>query len=553
MSSIKKETSDTSPVLFLNVKGEPMRFFVRPGPTKVQLQPLITNGGGILCRTQEPNAILLADPGEISAAAEGASQFYISTQYIRDCVIQNKQLDIEGYRFSNLQPVQTRTASRKQKGAGRMGYSLEDDSAILNFIAKHQHDAKGNRVWQEMERQGITSHSWQSMKDRFLKHLQHKLPSKSPKTDKKASSPMKSFLSDNNTSRPSSKPSTPKQTPKRKAQVILFSDSDSTQISPESRPADQPDPESSPEKCSSTERPDSETNQAHTVNNEVHNEPAGDQNQESVQEGEQQQCQQDNQQHEVPTKKARMENDTSGVETSHESTKNSTASSEKGRKKQKTSRSSGRKLGILERAAREFEDSQTLDSQEDQPQSQPSSTGSETDEAQIMAARERAIREQAAITDHPSDAVQHPPEAQNLCTPELKDSAPGPNGVVAPITSNAHMFLFQQESQEDLSQPSEEERVSQDLLEAKQRVVSLMQESEKDLVEVMKALLKASGDVTLAMTYLVEGRDPEVHGPLWTKNDDEILLSADLSGREMLNEKYGAERVSNRIAFLTVE
>lgn len=301
-----KKTSETSPVLFLNVKGEPMRFFLRPGPTKVQLQPLITTGGGVLCRTQEPSAVLLADPGEISAVGEAASQFYISTQYIRDCILHNQQLDIESYRFSNLLPVQTRMAVRKQKGVGRMGYSLEDDSAILKFIAKRQHDAKGNRVWKEMERQGITSHSWQSMKDRFLKHLHQKLPSKSFNKDVKVCRTMTSPSSVNDTPHPSSDTTVP---PKSKVRIISESDSDG------SRPADQPEPEPSPEKCSSAERPDSDTNQTRLGSNDGQNEPQRDQNQESAQEKEQQECPQDD--HEVAAKKARMENDESGTGSSH--------------------------------------------------------------------------------------------------------------------------------------------------------------------------------------------------------------------------------------------
>lgn len=112
------------------------------------------------------------------------------------------------------------------------------------------------------------------------------------------------------------------------------------------------------------------------------------------------------------------------------------------------------------------------------------------------------------------------------------------------------MFLFQQDSQEDLSQPFEEEQLSQSLLETKQHVVSLMQESKKDLVEVMKALLKASGDVRLALSYLLEGYDPEVHEPTWTRHDDKMLLSDDSLEFERLQEKYGAESVSRRAAFL---
>ncbi len=56
--------SDISPVLFLTVDGEPMSFFLRPGPVKCKLQPLITAGGGLLCNVQQPGAILLIDPEE---------------------------------------------------------------------------------------------------------------------------------------------------------------------------------------------------------------------------------------------------------------------------------------------------------------------------------------------------------------------------------------------------------------------------------------------------------------------------------------------------------
>lgn len=53
-----------SPVLFMDVDGEPMSFFLRPGPVKRKLQPFITAGGGLLCNVQQPGAILLIDPEE---------------------------------------------------------------------------------------------------------------------------------------------------------------------------------------------------------------------------------------------------------------------------------------------------------------------------------------------------------------------------------------------------------------------------------------------------------------------------------------------------------
>lgn len=62
--------SDISPVLFMTVDGEPMSFFLRPGPVKCKLQPLIAAGGGILSNVQRPGAILLIDPEENGSIPE---------------------------------------------------------------------------------------------------------------------------------------------------------------------------------------------------------------------------------------------------------------------------------------------------------------------------------------------------------------------------------------------------------------------------------------------------------------------------------------------------
>ncbi|NWR27038.1 TE2IP protein, partial [Tachuris rubrigastra] len=87
--------------LFLWDDGRPMRFYVRPGVSKMRLAPLVLAGGGRLCRVQEPGAVLLAEPGK--AAPGGA----VSTEYVTEC----------------------------------------------------------------LERSGLTRHSWQAMRDRFLRHL----------------------------------------------------------------------------------------------------------------------------------------------------------------------------------------------------------------------------------------------------------------------------------------------------------------------------------------------------------------------------------------------
>lgn len=78
MSSRQQDpATSVSPVLFLTVTGEPMSFFLRPGPLKRQLQPLITAGGGILCRVQQPGAILLIDPEEKSSIPEYTAHWWV--------------------------------------------------------------------------------------------------------------------------------------------------------------------------------------------------------------------------------------------------------------------------------------------------------------------------------------------------------------------------------------------------------------------------------------------------------------------------------------------
>lgn len=42
------------------------------------------------------------------------------------------------------------------------------------YVSKHKSETKGNRLWQKMEKQQVTSHSWQSMKYRYKVQLAKK-------------------------------------------------------------------------------------------------------------------------------------------------------------------------------------------------------------------------------------------------------------------------------------------------------------------------------------------------------------------------------------------
>uniref|UniRef100_A0A3P9C8D3 Telomeric repeat-binding factor 2-interacting protein 1 n=1 Tax=Maylandia zebra TaxID=106582 RepID=A0A3P9C8D3_9CICH len=149
-------------ILFMTVEGEPMNFFLRPGPIKRKLQPLVSAGGGMLCNVQQPGAILLTDPEDRSVIPEST--------YIYDCVEKNEQLNLEDYRL-NPEKVQRHSARLNNS---RSAYTTEEDAAILNYVSKHKTETGGNRLWQEMEKQHVTAHTWQSMKHRYKAQLAKK-------------------------------------------------------------------------------------------------------------------------------------------------------------------------------------------------------------------------------------------------------------------------------------------------------------------------------------------------------------------------------------------
>ncbi|NWT98049.1 TE2IP protein, partial [Urocynchramus pylzowi] len=137
--------------LFLWDDGHPMRFYLRPGLAKLRLAPLVLAGGGRLCRVQEPGAVLLAQPGEV--APGGA----VSTEYVAECVKRNQRLPLEPFLLA---------------ARGRLAFTEAEDAALLQAV-RSQGTARlnGRELWVELERNGLTRHSWQAMRDRYLRHL----------------------------------------------------------------------------------------------------------------------------------------------------------------------------------------------------------------------------------------------------------------------------------------------------------------------------------------------------------------------------------------------
>uniref|UniRef100_A0A3B4AID9 Telomeric repeat-binding factor 2-interacting protein 1 n=1 Tax=Periophthalmus magnuspinnatus TaxID=409849 RepID=A0A3B4AID9_9GOBI len=168
--------------LFVSEEGEPLNFYLRPGPMKRELVPLIRAGGGLMCNFLKKGTILLKDPEERASLPKNdiTTFLYVSTRYIQDCIEKNERLNIEEYR---LIPESPNLAKKKSKSkvdspallTGRSAYTTEEDNAILSYVSKHKNEIGGNRLWQEMAKQQVTSHSWQSMKYHYRVQLVHKL------------------------------------------------------------------------------------------------------------------------------------------------------------------------------------------------------------------------------------------------------------------------------------------------------------------------------------------------------------------------------------------
>ncbi|XP_016363159.1 telomeric repeat-binding factor 2-interacting protein 1-like [Sinocyclocheilus anshuiensis] len=530
----KEEVSDISPVLFLDTSGQSMRFYVRPGPTKTQLYPLVTNGGGTLCRNQEPGAILLIDPGDATTVTASSGQKYVSTKYIKDCVEQNQQLNLDDYVISAGPSVQMRMATRHQSN-GRLGYSPEDDAAIMKFMEKRQHEAKGNLVWKEMEKRRVTEHSWQSMRDRFLKHLQLKLVKKSPTKRKPlcfTQSPLrKKKVTENSEPESDSLQNSPQK-------PVVVSDSSETQIATENSvcPAVRTDPQPSPEGASSPpDVTDAAGEPPQALNHDSQDESPVPVQEEETPEPEM-------------SKRPTLDEGCDGQDVPDGSKEHSSPN----KTRQSTCKAStpdSRKLGILAKAAREFEDSDVMDESEE---------GEDPFEAQIAkpSVAQESSASPATLTREPEtqselnqNGLQEAPEA--VCpSPSPEEERPGPRSTAVPASSS-HVFILDSESQDkhdSQTRGTPEETPSKHLVE---HVENLMTKTKKDLVEVTKALWKASGDLARAQAYLQDGYDHEIHGPVWTHLDDEILLLADPYELEQLQFKYGEEEVTMRRDFLT--
>ncbi|XP_045932272.1 telomeric repeat-binding factor 2-interacting protein 1 [Micropterus dolomieu] len=686
--------SKISPVLFLTVDGEPMSFFLRPGPVKRKLQPLITAGGGLLCNVQQPGAILLINPEERGSIPETTAHWYVSTQYIINCVEKDEQLNLEDYR---LNPgVDTRHSARLNNSkessgflGGRVAYTPEDDAAILNYVREHNTEVGGNRLWQEMEKQRVTSHSWQSMKYRYRVRLAKKrsevvedAPTEedtkeaeeetkvegnqetdvaqaaaSPWTDSTAADPLQTHSVESDLTQiedlsipaestqqeiveaqtsaspggevqhvspqidkqptestqagtvEAETPNSPQITedpcvdPLTDAHPIPAestepeTDEPQTIVSPqkESAPEDSPaaQPRSLPDTSSQKKpkekqkaSPEREQPQRRFTRRQLQLEellspkPYGKKLRSASSSAEQPSSspqpskktksavksalQKDTTADQPPSKRARGKSTAAVEESQQEEITESSSVPQKGEKKKEK-----RKLGILELATKEFEDESEFEEDEAPDLQNPTATGTIqpilTDSTSDTA---EPVSTQSNNRYGPSlqEEVQETQTSTSSSLPQTRCPEP-----VATKASEAHLFIFDSESQEEDSQSivgestvalaKQQPRIDKDdaafsltqvqLEENKQRIRELMNKTKQDLASVTKALLKTSGDFSAALDLLL---NPSSFSALfWDRCDDSLLHSADLVVRQQLLEKYGEEAVAKRIVFLEIE
>lgn len=643
-----------------------------------------------MCKVQQPGAILLIYPEERSSIPESSSHCYVSTQYIHDCIEKNEQLNLEDYRLNPvvLQRSSARLNRSKESSpglsGGRLPYTPDEDAAILNYVSKHKTEAGGNRLWQQMEKQHVTSHSWQSMKYRYKVISKKQLPLVELETteeDNKDTEEKTEVEGNQGTGveKPSCKDTVPPQT--------HSADSDPTQIDVQSIPTEckaehhvnqqtveqpaesiQPEtveaetsdspqteglcpdhqtdtqvitaqttepesdgpqttaspqkqslpeepqlaqPEATPQTSSSTnpkqkqktspklEQPQRRmTRRQLELDASLSPEPyakklrssltspekptSSPQHMKKTKSAVKSALQKDTTPNQPPSKKARGESVEAVAESQLEQNGDATVSEtapadesnsvpQKAEKKKEK-----RKLGILELATKEFEDESESDEAPDLPnETAATSTEPGVTQRSDSAADPAPPQSNLEPASNLQDNMQEPQASSSnsvaeTSSPEPAVTEPAAVSKAVNAASNAHLFIFDSESQEEDSHSLVGERpaaasnpeptVNKDaafsltqaqLEEDKQRIRELMNQTDQDLVSVTKALLKTSGDFTAALDLLLN--PSSVSGPFWNRCDDNLLLSAEPVARQQLQEKYGEEDVAKRILFLEVE
>eukprot|EP00698_Gefionella_okellyi_P012179 TRINITY_DN3257_c0_g1_i2.p1 TRINITY_DN3257_c0_g1~~TRINITY_DN3257_c0_g1_i2.p1 ORF type:complete len:364 (-),score=73.84 TRINITY_DN3257_c0_g1_i2:1067-2158(-) len=186
----KPDENSTFPSDLFTKDGKPLEFYMAPNRDKERIRKIVTKGGGIMRAGYTTTCITLS-PADMLQTAPADST---STAFIDDSAINQALQDVGAYRLSVLRQKAAAslpavaTTQPLQARKGRLKYTDEEDLAIINYVSRPGVSTSGVMVWKEMEAKQITLHTWQSMRDRYLKVLVPKgISSIVNKTTKRAS------------------------------------------------------------------------------------------------------------------------------------------------------------------------------------------------------------------------------------------------------------------------------------------------------------------------------------------------------------------------------
>lgn len=153
----------------------PMIFCLRPCPIKKKVRQLIEKSGGFCFPSilhvpphYRNSAIVLIPDGEPITDKDA-----LRVSYIKDCVKAGRLLPQNAYRSSNDGSIEVSVSG----AGGRSSYSKTENKHILLYVqqnTKKNTNLTGNSFWKKLESQNmlqLQGRSWQSMRDRYLKHL----------------------------------------------------------------------------------------------------------------------------------------------------------------------------------------------------------------------------------------------------------------------------------------------------------------------------------------------------------------------------------------------
>ncbi|XP_050415800.1 telomeric repeat-binding factor 2-interacting protein 1 [Patella vulgata] len=161
--------------LFKDENGQSLLFVMRPCKERQRIAAMIEYGGGEI-KSKEVEGRTCIRLAEKDSCTSGGD--YISTKYITDCCEADTLLDQKKYRLNpffdaDLEHAPVIMSVPPSKLKGRKKYTEDEDLSIITYIIKKRqyNNVSGIILWKDMVMLKVTDHSYQSMRERYLKYI----------------------------------------------------------------------------------------------------------------------------------------------------------------------------------------------------------------------------------------------------------------------------------------------------------------------------------------------------------------------------------------------